>query len=90
MSQSYIDLKNAIDYLVSLDWDSLEQEGASYLRSVKLEQVTTNKFKYPETYDSQSQHTNFDIFRVHGKNKKASFAYSQDQATLISVPEESD
>ena len=66
LSQSYLDFKNAVDYLVSLDLQSLEEGGAAYLKQVKIDQVVTNKFRYPETCDSLSQHTNFDIFRVGG------------------------
>ncbi len=73
LSATFMDLKNAVEFIVSLEKSQLEEKGVKYLQSARIDQISSNRFQYPESEGSLSQNTQFDLFGV-GSKVKYSFA----------------
>lgn len=56
-----MDFNNATEFLINLDYKELLRHGSSYLKEVRMEEMTDNLYAYPDP-GAKTVYTRYDLF----------------------------
>lgn len=64
LSAAFSDFKNAVNFICYLDKTQITTSGSKYLKTVSMDKLKTMMYEYPDSSDTGSQLTSYDLYGV--------------------------